>query len=78
MNAWSGESSLKQDFPNVFAMASDLNAVVTSYLSTHGGEVVWMPSLKRGAFDWEIPRVTQFLTRLNDSQVYLGHKDHQE
>lgn len=58
-DAWCGERSLKKDFPNAFAMATDPKAVVASYFSTHGGEVVWMLALRQDAFDWELSRVTQ-------------------
>lgn len=57
-------------------MVADQNVVVASYLSVLGEEVVWLPTLRRVAFDWEIPRLAQLLDRLHGVRLNLGLEDH--
>lgn len=75
-DAWCGERPLKLEFLDIFAMAVDSDAVVASYMSVLGGEIVWKPILRRAVFNWEIPRVAQFLDRLQGSRIYMGEEDH--
>lgn len=59
--------TLKGRLSGGFAMASDPSSVVALYMSIQGEGVVWQPILRRGAFDWEIPWVTQLLERLQEA-----------
>lgn len=75
-DVWCGESPLREVYPDIYAMAADQNVVVAFYLSVVGEETVWLPTLRRATFDWEIPRVTQLLNKLRGTRLNLGHEDH--
>lgn len=72
---WCGDRPLKLDFPDIFAIAAHPTARVESYLSSHGGSVVWNLVL-RNVFDWELSRVLDFMRRLYGSKVRVGIEDH--
>lgn len=76
IDAWCGERPLRDVYPDIYAMVVDPNAVVASYLSIVGEEAVWLPTLWRAAFDWEIPSVAQFLDKLRGARFNLGLEDH--
>lgn len=68
-DAWCRESSLKQEFRDLFDMAVDsLSSVVTKFL-VNVGQVVWTQVLRSALFDWEIPRLLQLLVRLADKHI---------
>lgn len=45
-DVWCGEQSLKQNFPNVFRLATDPTAVVVSNFSIKGNTFVWLLALR--------------------------------
>lgn len=63
---------MKQDFPDIFALATNPTAQVESYLLMHGESIVWNPVLRRDVFDWELSRVSDFMRRLYGSKVLGG------
>lgn len=59
----------------MFSLAVDLEACVADNYSTHRSEVVWAPTFRRALFDWEISRMIQLLTRLQDSHIDPNQAD---
>lgn len=45
-NTWIGESSLTDQFPELFRCEIDKKAIVKDYMDRGGGQVVWCPVLR--------------------------------
>lgn len=61
---WCGERVLKLNFPGVFDLVGDPSSSVVANYSVSGGGIVWNLVLRRNLQDWEIPRMSEFLARL--------------
>lgn len=72
---WCDERPLKEEFPDIYAMADNPTSIVASYMIIQREEVVRAPKLRRAAFDWEILRLTQLLNRLQGVRVNIGGLD---
>lgn len=72
---WCGPSLLKEVFPTVFSMASNLNALYSDYLEVINGSPVWNPVFCRVAFDWELPNVATLLGLIGRVEVVLNQED---
>lgn len=48
---WYGERALKQDFPDLYALAIELRFLVAANFSVCGREIVWNPALRRNMYD---------------------------
>lgn len=73
--AWCGRRPLAMKFLDLFAIIEDPYTIVSRCFSVEGNGVVWHPIFRRDVFDWETPRVVQFLSRLQDTWVYIGEED---
>lgn len=74
-DVWCRERSLREEFSDIFALASDLGSSVAAKMKIRGEDVVWNPNLRRNAYDWEIPKVVQLLQRLQGARILLGEVD---
>lgn len=74
-DTWCEERSLKQEFEDIYVLVVDPKALVATNVSGNGGAIVWNLALRRNLFNWEIPRVTELLARLQASHINLTQED---
>lgn len=55
---------LKYDFPDLWELVVEPTCLVATNFLVCGREIVWNSALRRNMHDWEIPRVADFLARL--------------
>lgn len=54
---WCGEQSLLREFPLVFSLVLDLDALFQDYLNTNLNPLAWHPILQKPALDWEMAKL---------------------
>lgn len=62
-------------FPRDFRHGKGSRFVGSLEYGNPRGGVVWQPRLRRATFDWEIPRLIEFLNHLQGVQVNIGEED---
>ncbi|KAE8696468.1 hypothetical protein F3Y22_tig00110670pilonHSYRG00078 [Hibiscus syriacus] len=62
---WSEMLSLKVSFPRIFGLAQKKSGNISEFGNWINGVWVWKIELRRGLFDWETDRWSQFLEVLN-------------
>lgn len=71
VDCWCGDIGFKDEFPEIFHLARDKNAVVVEYLNTSSGNIFWDVHLTRPCQDYEVETLVLFLEKLYS--VKLGN-----
>lgn len=69
VDKWCGGCPLRQAFPSVYLLASNLQAFVSNYLEIRNSKAIWHPILRRPMFDWEVSTIASLLGNLEEAWV---------
>lgn len=72
---WCGDEELWKSFPNLFDLATNKDAMVSSILHLEGGNATWNPTFRRNVQGWEMESVVQFFDKLYSQQVGSNSAD---
>ncbi|XP_010279234.1 PREDICTED: uncharacterized protein LOC104613207 [Nelumbo nucifera] len=72
---WCSDEPLVESFPLLFQCASDHEALVGECYSISGDSVLWTPSFQMNLFDWEVEKVLNLLTCLQNQELDYSLKD---
>jgi hypothetical protein len=75
LDQWCEEGVLKGLFPDIFSIAQDKRAKVSTYLSWHNDDMVWSVNLVRSLHDWEVEVFLGFMAFLYNQKVKKEEMD---
>jgi hypothetical protein len=58
---WCGSCSLKDEYPDLFRIAQDKEALVVDHMRFQNGAVSWVLNFTRPSQDWELESIASFM-----------------
>lgn len=74
-DVWCSNLPLMREFPLLFSIAVDKDALVSDYLDRVSGNIHWNVIFWRYFNDWEMENVVAFYQVLYDSKISIGEND---